>query len=276
MDFISKYKDLSDEVEYVLQLLSEQPERLDELRTKQYDINNISQSHRVINSWESIGILDDTRKNNKGWRKFSLSDIVWITIITKLREFGLSIEKIKKTKESLLSPVTVTDRNTKTGLTALDWLCLRILLLTDRGNTYLLVEEDGTATVMMPRNFNINHTLGNIPDSYIYINVNKLLGTVITGITVWDDKQFVLSDEDIELISALKNSIPKRPTIVRSELDKNGKITFIEQEYNVKPQEFGGIHETINKFKYGKIKEANFRDGKMDHLIISRLKKIKK
>lgn len=55
-------------------------------------------SCRVVNHWESQGLLECERNNESGWRKFNLIEYVWFRIVQKLREFGLPLTKIEKIK----------------------------------------------------------------------------------------------------------------------------------------------------------------------------------
>ena len=58
-------------------------------------------TYRTINHWMNLWLIDDTREGTNKWRKFNLMDLVWISIITKLRGFGFSNEKILETKKAL-------------------------------------------------------------------------------------------------------------------------------------------------------------------------------
>lgn len=55
-------------------------------------------SCRVVNHWESQGLLECERNNESGWRKFNLIEYIWFRIVQKLREVGLSISKIGRLK----------------------------------------------------------------------------------------------------------------------------------------------------------------------------------
>lgn len=66
---------------------------------RKYSLRELNISARVLNSWYKKNILTDDRINGKGWSKFSLSELIWIGIIKKLRSFGLNINKIKKVKD---------------------------------------------------------------------------------------------------------------------------------------------------------------------------------
>ncbi|MBL7745392.1 MAG: MerR family transcriptional regulator [Chitinophagaceae bacterium] len=55
---------------------------------------------RVLNYWvEEAELLK--KWNEKGWRKFSFLEIIWLKVISDLREFGVSFEILKKLKDEL-------------------------------------------------------------------------------------------------------------------------------------------------------------------------------
>lgn len=58
-------------------------------------------SSRILFHWRKEGILNDYKKETRGWRKFSQIDIYWLAIIKNLREFGFDLKRIKKTKSDL-------------------------------------------------------------------------------------------------------------------------------------------------------------------------------
>ena len=64
-----------------------------------YTIGGETISSRVLKHWHDKGILEDNRLKNKGWRKFSFSEVIWISIVNKLRRFGMDLKSIKKVKQ---------------------------------------------------------------------------------------------------------------------------------------------------------------------------------
>lgn len=64
-------------------------------------LDSIEFSYRLINHWEKHGLLSSNRPSGKGWRKYSLIDLVWTHIILELRKFGFPLEKIYRVKGDL-------------------------------------------------------------------------------------------------------------------------------------------------------------------------------
>jgi hypothetical protein len=71
------------------------------LNHKQYSLSEPSVTPRVLHHWHQTGVITDRRAKGKGWSKFSFTELVWIKLIIRLREFGLSLDKIKIGKEDL-------------------------------------------------------------------------------------------------------------------------------------------------------------------------------
>ena len=71
------------------------------LNQRQYSLSESSVTPRVLHHWYQTGIISDRRTDGKGWSKFSFTELVWIKLIIRLREFGLSLDKIKIAKEDV-------------------------------------------------------------------------------------------------------------------------------------------------------------------------------
>ena len=57
-------------------------------------------SYRTINSWSDFGLIDDNRiEQGKGWRKFSKIEFAYILILKALRDFDISLAKLKIVKD---------------------------------------------------------------------------------------------------------------------------------------------------------------------------------
>jgi DNA-binding transcriptional MerR regulator len=79
----------SNEWDKVFKALNQKVISVKEL-TKYTDI-----SYRMVNDWDARGIFDAERKTSRGWRKFSIVDIIRLSIIKKLKDFGLPLYRLK-------------------------------------------------------------------------------------------------------------------------------------------------------------------------------------
>lgn len=52
-------------------------------------------SHRLINHWEKEGILLTPRPQGYRWHTFSMMDMVWLSLVSKLRNFGMNLNQLR-------------------------------------------------------------------------------------------------------------------------------------------------------------------------------------
>lgn len=61
-------------------------------------------TYRELNHWSSLGLLGGERGDDvRSWRKLSLRDLFWLRILKELRDFGLSLEAIKKIYDAVVA-----------------------------------------------------------------------------------------------------------------------------------------------------------------------------
>ena len=82
-------------------------ETLTENRLKASDLRDVlGLTYRQINDWDNRGILQTYRSksnDNKdtGWRKFSVSDLMPLSILVNLKKLGIPVSRLKKVVETL-------------------------------------------------------------------------------------------------------------------------------------------------------------------------------
>lgn len=70
-------------------------------------------TYRKVNDWENKGLLVVNRKKNPvGWRKFSINDVLKLSIISDLKKFSLKYHKIKTIIDKI-SQDTIRPKNNK-------------------------------------------------------------------------------------------------------------------------------------------------------------------
>ncbi len=111
------------------------------LRTPYFSVGDIGESYRTINHWESLGILKDSRKEKSGWRKFSITDVIWLLTISELRKYGYPLRNISKAQKFLFS----VDSKLKVKQSKLESY---ISLALSKVPMSLLLFEDGTSKVI--------------------------------------------------------------------------------------------------------------------------------
>lgn len=140
------------------------------LNKPQFSVAEEKITSRVLNHWHEIDLLYDNREDKKGWRKFSISDSIWISIALKLRNFGLGLKQIKKVKECLdiyNSPDFISNS------TLLDFY-ISYCFLSDEP-VKLLVFDDGEALLARQIEIDLSNQINGIKDDYISIDLGKLI-----------------------------------------------------------------------------------------------------
>ncbi len=108
-----------------------------DLNVKDRHIKDLPMTYRTINHWESKGLIDCARKEDAVWRQFSIMDQLWLYTIQALREFGLSLDRVKNAKEIFFAPID----NYSFSIMEYYTSCAYILL----EDVFLIVFSDGFA-----------------------------------------------------------------------------------------------------------------------------------
>lgn len=235
MDFLNGKTATDTTIESILtldKLIEESPDILVNLRMKRFTAKDTDKSFRIINFWESIGLLDNNREGgNEKWRKFSMIDVLYIHILSKLREFGFSLPKLKETKNDLLEPVEC--GGLEYPFSVLEWAYLRAVALKNRGNTYFIVDSDGHIHCTSAKDMILMEALSELPASYVFINFNKLLKEKIKlkghDIPVYSERMYVLDGKGEEALLELLRTTDYNS--IKTTQNHDGSI-LIEREYN--------------------------------------------
>jgi len=210
-------------------------------------------TYRIINHWQKEGLISDDRPSGKGWRSYSLMDMVWLNVITELRKFGYSLEKIKLVKESLISPLI--NHKEKHQLPFLEVYVA--LALINKEPTYLLVFDNGEALPVTTKEM-VNaiqfKTIGN----HIQISINNILQKIYPKKDLKPRfKTFIkLSDEEFELMALVRTGNYESITIK----NKDGQIERLEATEHLKADE--RITELLKSGKFQNI-EIKQQGGKV-------------
>lgn len=139
-----------------------------------YSIGSEKISSRVLNHWCEIGIIKDNRPNGKGWAKFSFSEVIWIEIVVKLRNFGLDLKRIKEAKNQL---DFYNNENNKSKCPLLDFYL--IVALSTNIPIKLIVFESGQTEIIRQIDIDLANEFDSITEDFISIDINKLLNKLL-------------------------------------------------------------------------------------------------
>jgi DNA-binding transcriptional MerR regulator len=193
------------------------------LNEKKHRLEAGTVSYRILNHWEQKGLLSSDRPEGKGWRKYSVIDIIWMHIIIQLREFGYPLEKIFLVKEDL----SLGD-DPKTPFPILEFY---IAFAYTRVPSFLAVFNNGEAIPCKLSEFENSRSIGSLKGDALLISINEILQKMNPNKDLHPDYSttYDLTKDEVSLLVAIR--LHKWSEIkIRG---KQGKITMIERTEDV-------------------------------------------
>ncbi|HBD7428747.1 TPA: hypothetical protein KKX68_001506 [Legionella pneumophila] len=208
------------------------------LLEKQFTLKDIDSTYRIINHWSKLGLFDDSRADNKEWRKFSLVDMVWLKVLMELRSFGLSLEKMKRSYEAIKKHIAIFEYG--------------ILSCIMRKSINLIVFLDGHAQIVSGNMILRNESISYFKEtSYLVININRCLNRIFPTRNFSPNlNSFELSTNEMLLLGELRLESHDEITIKK----KNDDIERINTNNIIKGNDVGVLADVINKVENGEIR----------------------
>jgi Predicted transcriptional regulators len=221
------------------------------LSQDQFTIKDTDITYRVINHWSKLGLLKDSRNEQEsGWRKFSFIDVAWIKILSELRTFGLSLNKVKVAFQSI----------SKDDFVLLEYGVSLAML----GKDICVVTFSDGQTDVIPRE--AIDKLNN--KSYIAISLNACLNSVLNDDSCTPlPEKFKLSRIERGVISQIRAGVFDEVTVKF----KDGKVDRVDTKTR-HMGEIGKLSNVLNGVCHGDF-VIKKQDGKV--VILEAVKKIK-
>lgn len=245
-----------------------------DLQKKQYTLSGIIPSYRVVNSWAEQGLLDDNRVTDKGWRKYSLIDVAMVIIFKALRDFGVSIEKMKAIKTYLQTPIRAVEIEGK----RLDLITFAVLYAQrsqQNKNLYLYIYEDGSA--FLGTSEDVEEFKAQNPTfrkMYIAVNLNEIWSEHFREIQRKEEHLLILNREEVAVINSIR-----RPDVSKVVVQKLDEGIFIDETHKENAHNIELIEKNLSPYfkrlNFGKI-TLDFNQGKLNNLSIVTKKKIER
>jgi DNA-binding transcriptional MerR regulator len=235
-----------------------------EFNEQKFTINEENISSRVLNHWYKRGIINDDRENKKSWKKFSVSELVWIRIVLKLRYFGLDLKRIKQVKEQIHF---FSKEKTISKCPLLDFYIL--VAMSSTIPIKFIVFESGQAEIVRQHDIDMANQLQLLCEDFISIDLNKLLDKMFTKNYIRAD-YFNYSKTNIEkeIFNSLYLEEVKSFSIKITKGDeflvKKDRITSSKKE----------MESMLNKFNYAE--GSTVKKGKTKYYKIEEQKRIRK
>ncbi|MBT3934245.1 MAG: MerR family transcriptional regulator, partial [Bacteroidetes bacterium] len=205
-------------------------------------------SYRIINHWESNDLLSSSRTNGKGWRRYSVMDLVWLYIIQDMRTFGISLDLIKKVKKNLIE--VQSEEVSKFPL--LEYY-VSISMLNEA--VYLLVFENGQAHPVTEKEYASNREFSS-KNNHLQININNILQKIFTDkpIKAKSKEASDYSSGERMAIQLIRLGAVKQMNITLS----NGSKQIVTKK---EKEQFENIVSHIQKKKYNQIELSHSEAG---------------
>lgn len=191
-------------------------------------------THRVLSHWDTEGLIECERNNDKGWRKFNFVESLWLFIVKELRQYGISIDIIRKVKECFFK------EDTKKIYPLIEYyLGLAIKL---KCPIFLIVFKNGHAECFDYEQYKVATSL-NLLETHLVINLNHLL--LKLNIKNYTGAKFPLdisaNVEEYKTFEMIKNTEYNSATIIK----KDNVIDRVE--FKTEKQQKSKIVDLLNE-----------------------------
>lgn len=186
------------------------------LREKRYKVGDSTVTYRVLSSWDSAGLLP-RGVNTKGWRRFSLPEIVWLEAIKRMRDFGVTFGEITKIKDAVMIWNEKVERYAE-----FEYYVSKALLSSD--DPYIVVQKDG-ADIGTTHEIERSKILLGSRDMLL-ISLKSILGDLGYK-PVKSDNLFALSNDEKEALFAIRRGGNKSVKLKT----KNKTITEVDMSW---------------------------------------------
>ena len=223
------------------------------LNDRIYSISYTNQTYRIINHWESKGLIPKVRQNEKGWRKFSLVDLVWLGTIRALRQCGYPIKKIKNGYDQMMEwHSNLSDSS--------DMPIIEHYIMGFIGyglGFYCIAFKDGDIDFVDDEEYHVNEWIASKVD-HIKISGVPIFNEYFPSdeMKVGSSRWVNLTAEEYKVIGAIRNPNIKEIAIK----GKNNKVELLEFTGESDPK-----RRIIDLLKEGKYQDINIKqvDGKI-------------
>lgn len=244
------------------------------LYNKKLRISDTNITYRQANSLTASNIITDSRGNKtKGWREFSIHDIIFFTVLSKCRDVGLNNSQIRdlsscfyENEDQRLNESNFAIKAAMSGL--------KVTLMIVPSEDFKAYFVDLHSEVALQKKL----------DTFIFINFNKiidesmnLLGRKDTKVSAYYDwlnainASKLLTKDETEILSIIRNKDYTKVTIMKKGsggLNVYGESTKEDKGLNEKD-----LVKIIKEKSFSNIK-VHKRDGKIVTLSIEDVYKI--
>lgn len=231
------------------------------LNEKRFRVADTSLSYRQINSLDNNEVLKDERKKKEGWRKFSLKELIFFSIIKELRIYGIRDKQLENLRDAFFRPKYKKQADFAVMMT---FIKLHIILAID-SESKVNFYDTASMELFLGKSFrsiieiNLNEIVMDLWEKIggkrkEYKNNNEIMGEII------DD--FDLNKKELEIMKIIRDKEYRNITI-----KKNGQEEFIVKGEKTDMISEKDLLEMIKKKDFADIKVVK-RDGNIVNIKI--------
>jgi DNA-binding transcriptional MerR regulator len=231
-----------------------------------HTVAQTGETYRVINNWDAKGLLFDNDERENRWRKFSLTELVWIECLGELRKMGFPVSTLKALRDNLF--VTQTTKNSaKFNPMVLAFFIAQVI---GREDAILVVNHQGIGSFCTVADYESSQLLYPLPTSYAVVSLNSIYAKL-------KDKPeyarkntplFVLSEKEQDVLEKILFE-PETEINLKA---KDGKITKVDyKSKKINPENV--VAEVREMLKDGKRKEIVIKQENGKAVFIERTDK---
>ncbi len=238
------------------------------LNEKQFKLKQVENvSARALTHWRQRGLLEDHSKTFVSGKTvfFSALEIVWISIISDLRDMGVETSSIAKIRVGLFSNIKAANKKEYPAL-----LYYMLEIIERNVSIYIVLTDKNDILMLNDLVYHAELKAGTI-ENHIAVSLNKQIRESLEEIAaIPNSSEFTgLSMEEIQVLQIVRNKTFKYITITK----KDGNITKLEsiEQITDKPR----IEDILKAGDYQNL-EIKQHNGKVVCINRTLRKKIKK
>lgn len=143
----------------------------------QYGVADAPLTYRQINELTKDDVLQDERDNERGWRKFSFTQLVFLEVVSELKGYRVRHEQLKELTQCFFKKPSRGTSEEHISKKVAEWSIGCALIGIE---IVVAFYPDGKVAFYDPANYSLLHRgmMGVIPPSYIHINLNEVINKI--------------------------------------------------------------------------------------------------
>ncbi len=222
------------------------------LHIKGYGLHHVPQvTPRMIQHWKEAGVLDETREKRTSGvvDHFNSIEILWISLMKEMRDFGIAIPKIKACKDGFFEQVKTQNSDKYTAFE----LYIQYILIYDIP-IYMVLSNNNEFLLLDDKEFFEQMRSGAIKNAIFFL-LNQQIRKTLAFIYETPNYSELsdLSEKEIIALQIIRSGTYKSIKIKQ----KNGEINMVEGVERI--EEAVKISKLLRKGKYQniEIKQSN-------------------